>query len=1526
MVINGKESMKTIFSRMQDIKLGGTNGFLDDGVGVAQIEQVLDKVGVKLKDSETNFRDMGDVLNDLALRWKNLNEVEQAAVAKSLAGTRQRENFLVLMNNWNVVMEMQKTATESSGLALDRYGIYLESTEAKANKLKASIEGLWSKSLNSSTIQGFIEGTTGIINFVDSVGGLIPILNTVLGLIIAVKAQAIGTMLVKMGTNISFVVGYFGLMKQALTSVISGTLSFRNALVALNITTVSLATFGIGALVLAITGLVMAQNRAKQKHEEYIQSLQQEVSDNKSMLDTVDGLKTKYKELSEIKGRTAEQNKELLSTQAEIIKNLQLKHDAIDGVNKSLEENSKVIDEAIAKEIEYNLTKQKDVVDDATKKRDDALDNATYNGKINIAVGALGGYNQKEAEQMLDLVEVLKEEYGDLISVTKNYDGTISKISFDRQKMSAEELVEALKDVQIKMRDYKSLKNDYDDFSKSVGLIAQAQEEVNNQIQTQVDYQAVLIRQQELQKYNAQDIASLSLNNLKDMQKDIKGQIKVTTNEADIKAYKQVLNDIESQIQIINGSNIDLNIDVADTTEAKKSLTTVIEDLSKLQNIYSEFQTNLSEKKGILPFDVTKLEALRETFGDLGDTFEDFENLLLSGKATAEEVQGAFDDLTTAYIMSSGVIDDLTTVNRDLIISQLELQGVQNAGKVITKDLAIVSEELIKEGKTLSSITLQEANDFIYQSKCSNIAKTELINFKLAKIDANSISLMTDGDIENLINLIRYLGGATTALRIYQNAKAEMQKGTTAGFHQLEHKDDLEKNAQQEVQDAINKAKADASKNFVSYSPPQTGKKSKSGGKEKYAEYLEQDLEDAISIIDAKGDKLVKQIELLDSKIEQAIIKGDTELQGALESQKTELLDKQLKTITESSLKLSQLKSKWIKELQATNLPEIQGYDLKNLTEEQLNEIQRIYEKKIDEATRKDNDKLSASLKYNKEMVAEYGKSIIAVNNKISQMGHDYLEQQVENLQNAIDKINDIYDRKSSRLDAVNSEIEIQQILLNEEGEAYKALQEQKYQNAIQARENADEAIQVLRKKGLSDESEEVQKYISLHREAEKTRLELLKQRAEKQREIEKKTLEESLNAINDLLEITIDMLKKEYELQKKNIKAQIDGYKEIIEARKEALQLLKDEHDYQKGLEERQKKVKDVQDKLSAMQFDDKNIAQRKLLEEELVKAQENLYEYQYDNRIDKEIQALDDEFALYEKQKQKEIDVIDEMLDQEGLMRQKALKLIEGKTKEFYDRLLEYNRVYGDGCSDTISKIWENAQSAIEQYGGSAMNVLDAIANRLKEIENAQLNMDFDYGEEGKYVGVPEREAEALPVQETTKSDTKSETDYLLNQQKYLHNLMVEAKKQGNTGLQSWVKSRRIELGMNPDTGEILKKYHTGIEEGLIGGESLQPYEQLVKVAKGEGVFTPEQMSNLSNVIKPITNLINPLTNMPKVSTINNNTQPVLSIEKLISVDRMDNNTDLNALANKVESTVIGKLKNSLAQVGMTQRLRPI
>ncbi|MSS11770.1 phage tail tape measure protein [Clostridium sp. WB02_MRS01] len=166
------ESYKTIFSRMRDIKdsklsIVGDDGEIED---ISNVEIVLNELGIKLRDSNQEFRNFQDVLDDVAGSWGSYSSVQQAAIAKAFSGVRQQENFLVLMENWDKVAEYTEIAANSAGTAEEKFGYYLESLEAKTNSLKASMEDLASTTISKELYASILDTTKSVVDFTNETG------------------------------------------------------------------------------------------------------------------------------------------------------------------------------------------------------------------------------------------------------------------------------------------------------------------------------------------------------------------------------------------------------------------------------------------------------------------------------------------------------------------------------------------------------------------------------------------------------------------------------------------------------------------------------------------------------------------------------------------------------------------------------------------------------------------------------------------------------------------------------------------------------------------------------------------------------------------------------------------------------------------------------------------------------------------------------------------------------------------------------------------------------------------------------------------------------------------------------------------------------------------------------------------------------------------------------------------------------------------------------------------------------------
>lgn len=166
-------SLKTIFARIQGLKLGET---LEDGTTLNQYSQALAAVGVNIKDSNGQLKDMDIILDELGHKWSTISKDQQVALAQQVAGIRQYNQLIALMDNFDFYQENIQRAKDADGSLQEQADIYAESWEAARDRVRAAAESLYDDLIDdkffislSDAIAGALDG---IDKLIDSIGGL----------------------------------------------------------------------------------------------------------------------------------------------------------------------------------------------------------------------------------------------------------------------------------------------------------------------------------------------------------------------------------------------------------------------------------------------------------------------------------------------------------------------------------------------------------------------------------------------------------------------------------------------------------------------------------------------------------------------------------------------------------------------------------------------------------------------------------------------------------------------------------------------------------------------------------------------------------------------------------------------------------------------------------------------------------------------------------------------------------------------------------------------------------------------------------------------------------------------------------------------------------------------------------------------------------------------------------------------------------------------------------------------------------
>lgn len=172
-------ALKTLFSRIQGLKLGET---LDDGTDLNKYSTALHKVGIEVKDTDGQLKDMDVILDEMGTKWNTWSRDTQVALAQTVAGVRQYTQLMTLMNNYDFYKENVERAKNADGSLQEQADIYAESWDAAKDRVQASAEAIYKSLIND---QFFIEFNNGISTLLDGVNGFIKGMGGVKGLLLS---------------------------------------------------------------------------------------------------------------------------------------------------------------------------------------------------------------------------------------------------------------------------------------------------------------------------------------------------------------------------------------------------------------------------------------------------------------------------------------------------------------------------------------------------------------------------------------------------------------------------------------------------------------------------------------------------------------------------------------------------------------------------------------------------------------------------------------------------------------------------------------------------------------------------------------------------------------------------------------------------------------------------------------------------------------------------------------------------------------------------------------------------------------------------------------------------------------------------------------------------------------------------------------------------------------------------------------------------------------------------------------------
>lgn len=148
-------ALKTVIARMREISDYGET--LDGETNINNVEQNLSYVGIQLRNVSGELRSTEDVLDELGRKWDTLSSNQQAAIARSLAGTRQQSRLISMMNDYQRTLELVQISERSNGATAAQAATYMLGMEAAINKVTVAGEKLITALTNSEALIAIVD-------------------------------------------------------------------------------------------------------------------------------------------------------------------------------------------------------------------------------------------------------------------------------------------------------------------------------------------------------------------------------------------------------------------------------------------------------------------------------------------------------------------------------------------------------------------------------------------------------------------------------------------------------------------------------------------------------------------------------------------------------------------------------------------------------------------------------------------------------------------------------------------------------------------------------------------------------------------------------------------------------------------------------------------------------------------------------------------------------------------------------------------------------------------------------------------------------------------------------------------------------------------------------------------------------------------------------------------------------------------------------------------------------------------------
>ena len=374
----------------------------------------------------------------------------------------------------------------------------------------------------------------------------------------------------------------------------------------------------------------------------------------------------------------------------------------------------------------------------------------------------------------------------------------------------------------------------------------------------------------------------------------------------------------------------------------------------------------------------------------------------------------------------------------------------------------------------------------------------------------------------------------------------------------------------------------------------------------------------------------------------------------------------------------------------------------------------------------------------------------------------------------------------------------------------------------------------------------------------------------------------DAIKSYEDAKDAIIDLNKTRVDAVKDGIEKEIEAYEELISKKKESLDADKDARDFERSVEESNKSISDVERKIASLKGNTSSsaIAERRRLEEELRKLQQEREDIFYDESVENQQKALDKELENFKDAKNKEIEDLEEYLKNQEKVLQDSFAIVQENTQQIVGKLVEITEDYGVTISDTVATPWVKGTNAIGTYEEQLNTSVSATTKNL-EILKQQLK---------------DLEAQADKTANSVINST--------------HSSIVTANDGHQTSIKGYAKgSKSVEY----DQWALIDELGDELQITPDGSG------RLAYIKKGTGILNNTLTERLMDLAMDPTSMIEnsrPVIGTPGITTTNNTITVDASVGTLLHVEHLDgsNPAEVTKLVDKAWEKKMQTLNSSI------------